>query len=266
MNEMVDTSAKTCTISRFNSLKHGVCSEVTVLPHESIDEYESLLGKFMEEYAPKGPTQTALVQDLASIVWRKHRVQVAECASINTGLARTLREPLRLINSASPFRLNVREYDNDGVGGPIRKLLSLDDMGMQEYRAHLQASQESLQKARERLEIGGRGAARQAIELLAPSLQDLWFGADRYSDTIDEVDRFIEHEAQPKVQQEEEIFSCVQALRQQALGSALNALPFDLITRYEAHLDRKFEKTLSMLIKLKAMSEHSSKPTEVLDK
>ena len=57
----------------------------------------------------------------------------------------------------------------------------------------------------------------------------------------------------PHLAEEKRLLDNADLLRRQALGSAVSGLPFESIARYEAHLDRKFERTLSMLIKLKAM-------------
>lgn len=40
-------------------------------------------------------------------------------------------------------------------------------------------------------------------------------------------------------------------IREQAFGGALDPEKFEQLGRYEVHLDRKFERTLSMLLKLK---------------
>ena len=45
-----------------------------------------------------------------------------------------------------------------------------------------------------------------------------------------------------------EIYS---AIVNQALGEGLQAYKLEKLSRYETHLDRKFERTLAMLIKLK---------------
>jgi len=41
------------------------------------------------------------------------------------------------------------------------------------------------------------------------------------------------------------------AIKAQTLGEGLQAYQLEKLNRYETHLDRKFERTLAMLIKLK---------------
>jgi hypothetical protein len=45
----------------------------------------------------------------------------------------------------------------------------------------------------------------------------------------------------------------VTAIKAQTLGEGLQAQRLEKLNRYETHLDRKFERTLSMLLKLKEL-------------
>ena len=65
-------------ISRLNATKHGILSKHTVLPWEDEEEYQNLFSEVVEEYAPKGPTEMHLVEELAGIIWRKRRLRIAE--------------------------------------------------------------------------------------------------------------------------------------------------------------------------------------------
>jgi len=58
-------------VVRFNAMKHGILSRYTVLSHESHTDYESLVNSLMEEHLPAGPTEQHLIEELASIIWRK---------------------------------------------------------------------------------------------------------------------------------------------------------------------------------------------------
>ena len=72
--------------SRFNALRHGVLSVHTVLPWEDKAEYEALLNALVEEYAPHGPTEEHLVEEIAGVMWRKRRLRLAEAASHRRGI------------------------------------------------------------------------------------------------------------------------------------------------------------------------------------
>ena len=63
--------------SRFNAVRHGVLSELTVLPWEDEAEYAKLLEALVEEYRPRGPTEDHLVEEIAGVIWRKRRLRLA---------------------------------------------------------------------------------------------------------------------------------------------------------------------------------------------
>ena len=215
-------------VVRLNAVRHGILSRETVLPHESRQDFEFLLNELQNEYAPNGQTEKALVEELASILWRKRRVLAAEGAQINSGIACAMTNSLRVANQATPFLPKITRNELLGDEAlPVREILALDAEGLEQRR--------------------------QALEALPSSLTDLWYAKDRYGETIYQVDRFLENEVLPHLAEEKRLLENADSLRRQALGSAVAGLPFESIARYEAHLDRKFERTLSMLIKLKAM-------------
>jgi hypothetical protein len=49
-----------------------------VLSHESHADYESLVNSLMDEHLPAGATEQHLIEELASVIWRKRRVLQAE--------------------------------------------------------------------------------------------------------------------------------------------------------------------------------------------
>jgi hypothetical protein len=59
-----------------NALKHGAFSRELILPGESRKDYERLLAELEAEYSPSGPSETYLVNHLASLLWRERRLQV----------------------------------------------------------------------------------------------------------------------------------------------------------------------------------------------
>lgn len=71
---------------RFNALKHGILSKLSVLAHEDHAEFDDLLAVLIEEHRPAGMTERHLIEELATIIWHKSRVLLAEGARINEGL------------------------------------------------------------------------------------------------------------------------------------------------------------------------------------
>ena len=50
---------------RYNAMKHGVLSTLTVLPHEDGAAFSALRAALVEEHQPLGPTELHLDEDLA---------------------------------------------------------------------------------------------------------------------------------------------------------------------------------------------------------
>ena len=94
---------KTYQVRRLNAVKHGILSKEAVLPHESKDEFEDLLAQYEADFVP------ALVEELATIVWRKKRLLKAENAKINNGLSSALNHSQRLLNSTAPLSLHIED-------------------------------------------------------------------------------------------------------------------------------------------------------------
>ena len=67
---------------RFNAMKHGILSKLAVLAHEDHAEFDGLLVALIDEHRPAGITGQRLIEELATIIWRKRRVLLAEGAKI----------------------------------------------------------------------------------------------------------------------------------------------------------------------------------------
>jgi hypothetical protein len=61
-----------------NALRHGLTSQIVVMPTEELEVYQLHLKSFAEEYDPKGATESNLVQALADASWRLNRVVALE--------------------------------------------------------------------------------------------------------------------------------------------------------------------------------------------
>ena len=64
--------------SRYNALRHGLTSQMVVMPTEDPQIYERHLKSFTDEYNPPGATEANLVQALADTAWRLNRVTAIE--------------------------------------------------------------------------------------------------------------------------------------------------------------------------------------------
>ena len=65
---------------RLNGLKHGLTSEILVLPGESKADFENLLASLEAEHQPATPTEVILVRQMAMASWRLQRLVHMEAA------------------------------------------------------------------------------------------------------------------------------------------------------------------------------------------
>jgi len=69
--------------SKFNALKNGLFSKAVLLKGESRAEYLSLLNGLRDDWRPEGTLEAVLVENLATILWRKRRLLQAENAEVS---------------------------------------------------------------------------------------------------------------------------------------------------------------------------------------
>ena len=253
------------TITRFNALQHGVLSRYTVLPWEDASDYEALLGAFAAEHHPRGPTEEHLVEELAGIVWRKRRLRLAEAATHHRGLKNTL-GPHE--DTAKAALVHIGASDPERVVDVIR---STDADAAEEF-ADLAADEEQTREAVALLNGGNDAAYESVLAQLREDTQQWW--ADHLARKPDE----LEDHAHPAIADRNglllfltnEVFPWFDArrrdlrnrplIREQAYGESLDPDKLERLGRYEVHLDRKFERTLVMLLKLKDLRRLTAPP------
>ncbi len=73
--------------SKHNATTHGIFSRVALLAGESQSEFDSLLEGLRRYFHPKGTLEEILVEKLARLIWRYRRLLTAEVAEIRIGIA-----------------------------------------------------------------------------------------------------------------------------------------------------------------------------------
>ncbi|MGI9074798.1 MAG: hypothetical protein ACR2JB_26560 [Bryobacteraceae bacterium] len=73
-------------ISARNNFKHGCSGAFTVLPWESQDEFDMLLGSLRDEHKPSGLTETILVDKMAQAIWLSKRALMLQHVTFNQEL------------------------------------------------------------------------------------------------------------------------------------------------------------------------------------
>jgi hypothetical protein len=76
---------------------------------------------------------------------------------------------------------------------------------------------------------------------------------EEYPATAEGLTEFIRDHLEPLCIGMEKETRHHEAIKAQALGEGLQVHRLEKLTRYETHLDRKFERTLAMLVKLKEL-------------
>lgn len=244
---------------RFNATRHGVLSRYTVLPWEDADEYGAVLDALREEHAPQGPTEEHLVEELAGIIWRKRRLRLAETAAHRKGLYKTM-ESCSDTASSALAHLHGGEV-TEGIRAAIR---DTPDDTMEALR-DLKANEAMTHRALEL--IGSRRndryeAAVAALredtrgwwaDRLASDPEDLDEGEAPYQADPDHLQRFIETQVLPWYGRRRTELEHRSLIREQAFGESLKEDKLEVLARYEVHLDRKFERMLTMLVRLREL-------------
>jgi len=236
---------------RMNAMKHGILSQLVVLAHENQLEFDELLAALIDEHRPGGMTERHLIEELATIIWRKRRVLLAEGAKINEGLKSAANSSKTVMASAAPFERGMASETSD-----VRDLLDLTPEDITEGQKNAALDLAAARKAATILRMGGPNAYKKAQRALLPGSKDFWEECvedESHPATADGLASFIRETLEPICFQIEREARFTAAIKAQTLGEGLRAHHLEKLNRYETHLDRKFERTLAMLLKLKML-------------
>jgi hypothetical protein len=242
--------------ARFNALRHGVLSQYTVLPWEDGEEYEALLEVLVAEHNPQGPTEEHLIEELAGVIWRKRRLRLGEAAAHHRALKR----------STDPFRETVQaalvHVAGDGEDQSVSDAITATEEQTAADMTDLESDQAMTEKALRLLEHNSSSAYTRALGALRDDTRAWWeeqltWEADdyeenqeRYRADPESLRRFLESEVIPWYEKRQLELDHRPLIRAQAFGEAVEPERLDRLARYEVHLDRKFERTVAMLLKL----------------
>jgi len=251
--------------SRFNAVRHGVLSVHTVLPWEDEAEYAALLGALVEEYAPRGPTEDHLIEEIAGVIWRKRRLRLAEAASYRRGIERAAELPSGILDTA------LVQVEGTLPLGPILDAVTATPSATAKDLVELKRREASARSALEILRAGEAGAYEAALagldertrksweELIAPEPEDPDEEQDPDSDvepyTTDATGlaEYLQNSVLPGSAKQLGYVENRSVIRAQVLGEALEFERLEPLGRYEVHLDRKFERMLTMLLRLQGL-------------
>jgi len=236
---------------RFNAMKHGILSQLTVLAHENAGDFADLLNALIDEHQPAGITERHLIEELAAIIWRKRRVLMAEGAKINEGLKSAVASAKTIIPASAPFE---RGLSSEGADFPELINSSAEEVSERARLAKLDLDATS--KAAAILRKGGANAYKKARLALILESRDWWdqhVEEDEYTANAEGLEKFINGHLRPICFRMAQEARFTPAIKAQTLGEGLQAHRLEKLNRYETHLDRKFERTLAMLLKMKEL-------------
>jgi hypothetical protein len=236
---------------RFNAMKHGILSKLAVLAHEDHAEFDDLLAALIEEHRPAGMTERHLIEELAATIWRKRRVLLAEGAKINEGLKNAVNSPKQVMASAAPFARGLADENTR-----LSDLFDLTPIEVAEGQRDAEIDLSATRKAAAILRKGGANAYEKARRALIQESRDWWdehVEKESHPATAEGLAEFIRETLEPICFRIEREAKFTPAIKAQTLGEGLRAHQLEKLNRYETHLDRKFERTLAMLIKLKQL-------------
>jgi hypothetical protein len=250
------------TASR-NATKHGVFSKEILLKGESKGEYEELLARLREDILPVGALEELLVEKLATITWRQRRLLLAEGADIQKNREFVgWDQRCRRYEAAQEFAKEQRYSDNVGL---IQKI---------DNPEVLEGCLELLSQLRGRIEENGFDQESDNSLLckiygtengLRENLYDSygqWFNTfetpaeererEGYAspeqcrkNVVDEIGKEIR-----RLKDYQRKLASIEAIRMR-LEVQSRCIPegpgLDRILRYEAHLDRLYERKLNQL-------------------
>lgn len=235
---------------KYNALTHGILSRHTVLPHEDHSEYQSLLTMLTQEHQPQGMTETHLVEELAGIMWRKQRVLQAEGAKINRGLKSASSRSGSVYADALPFNAGMAKDDIK-----LHELLNMTPEDVDDFQQSATQELQDIELAIKQLE-SKKPDYRKALDQLCDEDREWWaqtLEEEENEESAEDLLSFIQQHLAPWYEYQKTIAFHHAEIKSQALGEGIQPLQIEKLNRYETHLDRKFQRTLAMLIKLKEL-------------
>ena len=206
---------------RFNAMKHGILSKLAVLAHEDHAEFADLLAALIDEHRPGGMTERHLIEELATIIWRKRRVLLAEGAKINEGLKSAVSSAASVIKSAAPFQRGI-----GGENADLREFMdgTPEEIAKQQQDAALDL--EATRKAALILRNGGTNAYTKARRALIQESRDWWdehVDEESYPATAEGLAEFIRDSLEPICTRMMKEAEFTPAIKAQTLGEGLRA-------------------------------------------
>ena len=240
-------------VSKYNAVKHGVLSKEAVLDWESQDDYNSLVAAFEEEYQPQGITENYLVTELAQIIWRKRRLRMAEKTIIKSNLKSCGSYSSDTIHKAIYGHSEIKKIE-----GKVEDAFRGTEQEAQEQIEELQGIIAKFQALHDK-DCTYEEYLQNIDDDLKKNWEDWLEDKSYYKADAESFKRFIQKNCIDYYQEQLNPLLVRDAIKYEAICEAVEPTKkYDNLSRYESHLDRKFEKTLSMIVKLQELRGQGS--------
>jgi hypothetical protein len=219
----------------------------------------ALLEALVAEHAPHGPTQEHLVEELAGIVWRKRRLRLAELAAHRRGL----RDALSSKTAAAALVLVDVEGQSQWVADAIRATAADTEEAIRQIQEHEAVTRRAIELLGSKSSDAYQAALAALredvravwLEELARSPDELEEGEKPATANVEGLRRFLEGEVQRWSDNRHNELATRPLIKEQAFAEAFDPDRLERLARYEVHLDRKFERVLAMLLRLKDVQQ-----------
>jgi hypothetical protein len=265
-------------LSKMNAMQHGVLTKQAILEWESSDDYEQLKNSFFVEYCPTTATEIHLVEELINIVWRKKRIQRAENVELKKRLTEVL-FPSSLSWVEKPIVKMVTLEKNASLREmTTNDVFSLNESTLKEAISEYQNIVKKIESLRilrnKRIEENNPIKYAELLEMVDEDIQkdwSGWIGGEKdgkiYRECEASLYRWLGDYIQfweKKIIEMEFKKKHLKQLKDVYIGLGYSSLLENTtLMRYEVHLDRKFEKTLAMLLKFREISRQNNGTLEV---
>lgn|SRR6267154_1179533 len=250
--------------SKFNARKHGLFSKAVLLQDESCTEYDALLDGLMENLQPQGKLEIVLVENLATLLWRKRRLLQVETAEIEK--AQFLNLDLALQNRLDELEYAQLKGASDAKPEHSNPLLLIRNAieilnihrlcCMADDSQHEDAMRRALKSIYGYQDGGPEPYGWRQTSLMLSKLLTSAQQAKKDSEDPVDVKQFIVEAIGKEIMRLAKLHddaAAVEALRRDhnIAGARVPTQEVsDRLIRYEAHLSREFDRTVTQLERL----------------
>ena len=262
--------------SRQNAIKHGIFARVAVLEGEPRKPFNSLLQGLLKDFKPEGTLETLLVEKLATLAWRYRRTLVTERAEIRLGMSfnplaaeieRRDKEEARILYSSmeNPGPGLISRLDNPSIRERIVGLLASLRLAIACTGFNPEHDKTILHTV-----YGGQVPSEMTLlyaicsnpGIMVKGYEEFDLSPEgrkkKYLEVLKDAGRELENYSK---------LCTINTTRQKILEKDCSGVPeaarLDRMLRYEASLERAFDRTLSQLERIQRMRRGQPVPAPI---